>query len=248
MSKNTIKVSHNHSEFKILQGNRQTKKAHINKLISAFRENTEAIQYNPILVNERMEIIDGQHRYNALKELDAPIYFIQQPGLTIEDAHKLNSLVKTWGPDDYAHAYSENGNKHYTIYLRFRQEYPKIGFNVLIRYLAGFGSTPTTDMFRNGNFKVKSIRESKENLDKLITCGDLYSDYRRKGFGEALLIALNTKNFKFEWFLNRLASQRAKKILQPFDTKGNYLRAIEELYNYNLTEKNQVFFSTQLTK
>lgn len=246
MSTDTIKVSHDLSQFKTLKGNRQIKRAHVNRLRSAYSENTEAIQYNPILVNEKLEIIDGQHRFEALKELEAPVYYIEQPGLTIEDAQKLNSLVKTWGPNDYAHAYAENGNQHYLTFLKFREQYPKIGFNVLTRYLAGYGVTPTTEMFRNGTFKVGSVKKATENLDKLLECGVHYQDYRRKGFGEALLVALNTKGFDFEWFLNRLQQPKAKEILMPFDTKGEYLRAIEKLYNYNALEKNHIFFSTKV--
>lgn len=246
MSNETIKMSYDFGQFKTLQGNRQIKRAHVNRLRSAFSENTEAIRYNPILVNEKMEIIDGQHRFEALKELENPIYYIEEPGLDIKDAQKMNSLVKTWTPTDYAHAYSENGNQNYKIYLDFAGAYPKIVFTVLIRYLAGYGKTPTTEMFRNGIFKVGSVRKAQKDLDKLMECGEHYEEYRRKGFGEALQTALNTPGFDFEVFVKHLDYRVASEILKPYDTKGNYLRAIEQLYNYNLPEGKHVFFSTQV--
>jgi len=240
-----IQSSVDYSKFKTIRGNRDINKAHINRLVGAYKENTEAIKYNPILVNEDWQVIDGQHRLEALKILELPVYFIEHTGLKLEDAQKLNSLVKTWTPKDYAHSYAENGSTDYKVYLNVVENYP-FGHNIIVAYLAGSGVFPTVTMFRNGLFRVGDLKDAEKNLGRLMECQEYYVDYKRKGFAEAILVALNTPKFDWKWFLTRLETPFAKQTLLPFDSKGAYLRAIEEIYNYNCLSNKQIYFSTKV--
>lgn len=42
--------------------------------------------YSPIIVSEDFRIIDGQHRFEACKELGFPIYFLVMPSKNAERA------------------------------------------------------------------------------------------------------------------------------------------------------------------
>lgn len=46
----------------------------------------------PILVNENFEIIDGNHRFEACKSLQVPIWYILSEGYGIEQAQALKFL------------------------------------------------------------------------------------------------------------------------------------------------------------
>jgi len=241
MANNTIQATTNYSLFKELTGNRHTNQAHINKLKSEFSENTEAVKYTPILVNEKMEIIDGQHRKKALEELGLPVHYIMQEGLELKDAQKLNSMMKNWGPRDWAESYAKLGNPHYIQFVALMEDY-KLPFNVLTKYASGYGTYPNTNMFRNGSFKIGDLKKARDQLDFLVSTGAYYSDYRRKGYGEALLIMLNNPKFDRERFTTALTSNYAKKKIQPFDTMPEYLKVLTLVYNHGLIEKNRIMF------
>ena len=67
-----------YEQFGKLKGNRNINEAQV----IGIRNSIEKIGYQPvpILVNERLEVIDGQHRLEAARTLGIPIYFIIQKG------------------------------------------------------------------------------------------------------------------------------------------------------------------------
>ena len=50
-----------YDKFKLLEENRTVSKSHVNKLKIAIGDNPNIMRAQPILVNEDMEVIDGQH-------------------------------------------------------------------------------------------------------------------------------------------------------------------------------------------
>lgn len=51
----------------------------------------------PILVNEKLQIIDGQHRFTALKELGFPVEFIIDEGIGVKECRAINEDNGTHG-------------------------------------------------------------------------------------------------------------------------------------------------------
>ena len=76
----------NYDKFKIIDGNRPIE--HAKKIVESIKE--IGMLWQPVLVNERFEIIDGQGRYLASKTLGKKILYVVQPGLTIKHARCLN--------------------------------------------------------------------------------------------------------------------------------------------------------------
>ena len=70
---NQVQTSSDYAKFKTLIGNRKPNELHIKRLISSFKER---YLFSPILVNEKMQIIDGQHRFLSAKELNLPINYL----------------------------------------------------------------------------------------------------------------------------------------------------------------------------
>ena len=63
--------------FKPIDGNRNKNLLHINRLKKSISEN---YLFTVIIVNENYEIIDGQHRFECIKELELPLYYITCKG------------------------------------------------------------------------------------------------------------------------------------------------------------------------
>lgn len=115
-----IATSTNYDKFKLLDGNRTIKPSHVQKLVYSMTNKYIAV---PVIVNERNQIIDGQHRIAACRELKKPFHYIQIDGLSLRDVQILNSSSKNWSLNDYMNSYIDLGNKNYSLYRRFDLDY-----------------------------------------------------------------------------------------------------------------------------
>ena len=76
-----------YGQFKYIKGNRELVEAHVRKLSDQISKKDFQI---PIIVNEKMEVCEGQHRLEAYKSLGMPITYMIIAGLEIQDIIKLN--------------------------------------------------------------------------------------------------------------------------------------------------------------
>lgn len=94
-----IKQTTDYSLFKKLEGNRDVKKK--NSLVKSIQE-MDLTMYNPIIVSDKFKIVDGQHRFEACKELGKPIYFIVIPSQIAEKAMIiLNRNQSQWRSEQF---------------------------------------------------------------------------------------------------------------------------------------------------
>lgn len=99
----------NYNLFKYLKGNRKVK--YSKKLEIAAIEVGFLYQ---VLVNEKMEIIDGQNRLEVCKRLGMPVRFEIKKGAGDKEVESLNTTATKWTLRDYIEHYSEAGNEEYT--------------------------------------------------------------------------------------------------------------------------------------
>lgn len=92
-----IFVTDDYSVFKLMNGNRSFdhKRAIVNSV-----KRVGHIP-SPIICNEKMEVVDGQGRLAAFKELKLPVYYIVIQGLGIEECISMNISQSNWTTLDY---------------------------------------------------------------------------------------------------------------------------------------------------
>ena len=78
---NKVYKTNDLSIFKQIGGNRVPNLQHIKRLSQSI--SVYGMKCNPILVNEQMEVIDGQHRLAAAKEANSFVYFVVVKGLSL---------------------------------------------------------------------------------------------------------------------------------------------------------------------
>ena len=76
-----------YTKFRKLPDNRDVLSNRLTKLEASLSE--RAI-LNPIIVNEKMQIIDGQGRYEALKRMGKPIQYVVAKGANSDDCKRMN--------------------------------------------------------------------------------------------------------------------------------------------------------------
>ena len=101
-----------YSIFKKVKQNRIIDMKHVAKLADSIKEKDKRIDF-PIIVNNNMEIIEGQHRFEACKLLNLSVYYIFAISMSIDDISRIITINKKWNMEDYLHQYSENGNENY---------------------------------------------------------------------------------------------------------------------------------------
>lgn len=223
--------------FSHLEGNRSINKQHVNRLIESMQE-----QYlvSPIIVNNKYEIIDGQHRFEAVKELGLPLLYIMVKNYGLEEVQRFNSNQKNFSYEDFANGYIDLGNEDYKILKEFREKY-KLDWGVSIALLSNqlYRSGGDSQKFKDGNFKVKSLKKATELADKLQDILVQYPDHR-KYFVYALMKMMAIPGYDHRHFLGKLKYLSVK--LVKCNSIEDYLKIMEMIYNYKSRGETLRFF------
>lgn len=219
--------------FKSIDGNRNKNLMHINRLKKSMQYN---YLFTVIIVNENYEIIDGQHRFEVIKELNLPLRYIICEGYGLTEVHILNANSKTWNSDDYLEGYCNLGYKDYLLYKEFQDKY-NFGHNECLSILSGITSAKTDNrkLFYEGKFKILNYLDACNVADKIEIVGQYYAGYNRRSFIFALYSLLKNKNFEFTEFIQKLKIQQGALI--DCVNISQYVALIEEIYNFRRREK-----------
>ena len=101
----------NYSMFKSMEGNRAVTDGRVTKIVESI--NKVGYVLSPILVNEKMEVIDGQGRLSALERLKLPVHYMIQEGVGINECIQMNIHQSNWALSDFVTSYAIRGNEHY---------------------------------------------------------------------------------------------------------------------------------------
>lgn len=114
-----VYMTTDYKKFKRLLGNRDVSEQRIKRIIESIQQ--IGFLNSAIIVNERMEVIDGQARLEALKRLKLPVYYCSHNGAGINECLLLNQKQKNWSCDDYCKSYMEQGNENYHKLMAFNK-------------------------------------------------------------------------------------------------------------------------------
>lgn len=232
---NKIEMTEDYEMFKYLLGNRKVDQAHVQRLVKAMRAND---LFTPIIVNSKMEIIDGQHRLEARRQLKyiVPYYVVGDYGL--EDVQALNSQQKNWTISDYTESYITLGKKDYITYKWFKERY-KLTHTVCLALLGEeedtMGDKKLSLLFTSGAFKVKDLERAKQKAGLLERIAPHFENYRDRSFVNAFFELANKKIFDVEKFIRRLETHPG--LMEKRSTKDQYIDEIEKAYNYRSQNK-----------
>ena len=148
-----VRSTRDYSMFKTMNSNRQVNLSHVKNLMKSMSEN--GLLINPIIVNEKYQVIDGQHRLRACVDLDLPIYYLIAKDYNIKEVHALNLNQKNWSNQDYLEAYANDGNVNYQRMLEFQRENKNFNFNSIMNFITGVSGFHLKDSHWDGARKGK---------------------------------------------------------------------------------------------
>jgi hypothetical protein len=192
----TVEVffTNDYSRFKMINGNRQLNEVKINRIIRDIEDGIDVLKYYPIQVSEknnRLEIVDGQHRFYICKKLKRPVYYILlKEDRRLTDIAKINSNTEKWATKDFINCYVQLGNKHYQQLQDFMDQY---GFNASVSMRLLYFGDPGTELrtvnisqiFHRGEFEVKFLQEAID-IAELCKSFESFPSWQSKHFIQAI--------------------------------------------------------------
>ena len=126
--------------FKRLEGNRDVLASRVNKIRKSIQK--YGYIYNPIVVNEKYEIVDGQGRFEALRTEGLPIDFVIAHGAGLNECVALNASGTIWTMKDYIASYCEQGNENYIRMRDLMNDFPELPTAISILLITGLSAVP----------------------------------------------------------------------------------------------------------
>lgn len=156
------------NQFKPIPGNRTIKDLHVKHLMSALLKRNE-LHLNPLVVTSDMEVVDGNHRLVAARNLGLSVYYIIDDNYDPEKLMMFNNVNLKWQFKDYLKFYMEQGNEDYLKFNEFMQE---VGFSitVLMEWM-DYHPRKAQISFKEGRLKFrldKNLLEALTNTKRLI--------------------------------------------------------------------------------
>lgn len=235
--KTKIEVSKDYDKFKFVHGNRPVDERHVKKLVNSMKENYIP---TPIIINKKNEIVDGQHRYLACKQLGLDVYYYRNE-INLTGLRQINQHSKNWTLDDFLDSYVQLENRTdkvgpYTIFKHFKKttRFP----NAVCLMMLTDNRGAHTEQFKQGLFTIPSgqYETAQKQAKMIIESGNYYQGYKRRSYVVAMLVLFKDPEFKFKKFIKKLEMNRSK--LFHCTNTEDYLDAIEKLYSWG--DKNKI--------
>lgn len=239
---NKVFETTNYDMFSRIKGNRLIDESNLRKIKYSIKEKNLDI---PIIINEKGQIIDGQHRLEVWKDLRLPVKFIVNEGYSLEDVQRANMTGKQWSINDKLNLYIAQDLKSYENILEIKDKY-KIPVMSILNIYAKASGIPLSEMkylFEHGRFNSSA----QEYVDVFIKQLHDFSDYvniRKNSFITAFLeLSFIKEPFKYDHFIMLNKIPKYGRALMHVVTKGQYLDILcNNIYSLGLT-KNKICYN-----
>jgi hypothetical protein len=225
-----------YTKFSFSHSNRVVIDNHVKALVKSLKQK-DIGESCPILVDDKLEIVDGQHRFHARKQLGLPIYYTIIRDYDQLDLILLNQYNKRWSMDDYVHTYASRGLKDYINIEADLKSFNIPNFNTMTCLLYGRRLIKSeTNALKSGKFTYtpdlrNQFRTSVAEL-QAFSGFPKYKDYR---FITAYARIRKLEGYDFKMMQRQIASYLST--ITPQTSQEGYFDAMIRLYNYNRPAK-----------
>lgn len=233
-----VKKTKDFSIFRKLVGNRGVNTAHVTSLVNSMKKEN-LLPLRPILVNESMEVIDGQHRLEAAKELGLEIYYLVVSKTGASQVARINSNQKNWKAKDYLELYVEAFSSPEYIKLKSFMTKYDFDLNTALSFLSyAIKKQEKREEFQSGDFIYPENEEEIINLlSKYTSLVNLLKHHDVKPtvafsslvFINSFIRFVNSKKISWEVFWKKAESNWVK-IGKRYNS-DQYIEMLLEVYN-----------------
>ncbi len=233
----------NYAAFSHLAENRDLNESHVHTLMESFQK--DGYLFTIIYVNEKIEIVDGQHRFEAAKRKHLPIYFIVLKGWGITEVGILNVNSRNWSAEDFMNMHAKSGNPSY---VRFKEFYDKHEFDITTAQLIILGrrlkSSRNDNDFNSGHMKIdnSTITRAFIKARKIAELKDFHPHgWKTRSCVDSLLKLLNTKGYDHGHMIEQLRKYPITMLMEARSLRTEeYVNLFVDKYNFRKKDKIEV--------
>jgi hypothetical protein len=226
------------NQFKVLDGNRPVNPAHVKRLVDSIKSNGYLL--NPIIVNKHNEIIDGQHRLQAVKECSSHIWVLIDPEAKLKDAVVYNANSSDWSTKDYLNSYCDLGFENYIILRNFYNANNDFSLGNCME-LTGKPSNGRNKDFIDGLYKYRPDNCAEYIFTGIRKIIHLIPEAKQSNYLRAIEICLNNPQFDLNVFIKKVMNYSSEY------RKNSHLNIIianiEHIYNFRNHGKSRIILS-----
>lgn len=226
-----------YDDFNFLEENRGISDNHVANLIKSLNKGYEM---PPIIVDEDMNVIDGQHRLTAHKKASKPVRFVIQQNIKDDTLQRANTDISKWRNNDHLMYHVKKKNENYIKLLEY------------ITYAEVTITTGMSILGKSSDSKVKTkARVLQEGLFTVTNEHDAYN------FANEILlrVRMDSPSNKIVSAMKQLydAGLDNKRLVASINAVEDELQLINKIpdiskaiiktYNRNLNRSEQVNYS-----
>ena len=229
------------TQFKKLKGSRKVNPTSLRRLINSITQN--GFLDNPIIVNESMEVIDGNARLEAARRLKSELCFLVKSGYGFQEHVEMNVNVANWKLHNFAKSYAQRGYQDYIDLNKFLEENSEFSLTNCLSLLSNTSGFNQGDSFRLGTWKIKDYDTAQYNVDFLRTIKQhIGKIYFRERFVTAFISCTKNENFKYTEFRDNLSNKKVQGLFNEDAklTSKQYIGLIQDTVNASRTRANKI--------
>jgi len=237
-----IYTTDDYSLFKHYDFNRPVDMKHAKQLSIMMQTVIDLHPYMPIVVNSDMYIIDGQHRLEARKLIEAPVYYTIAPEVNIYIISKINRLNKKWTLSECIENYARNEVGDFKDFVLWCKEN---GWSYMIGLeIIGHGDANYRNKLMDQGQLSFQLNKDIHDLADLVSYmfyGDIKVTRQGiKSYIRALKLVTKQRRFNKRRWMTKYRQVNGKLI--PQSTNAGTIKELERVYNFRLTG-NEEFVS-----
>ena len=238
-----VQSTRDYTSIKKTSGNRSIDPANVAAIKESMKEEQLIV---PAIVNEYMELIDGQHRLTACAELGLPFYYIVVVGYTLRHVQQINANAHNWSTQDYLESFVERydmGEKEFTRYKELSGLMAEFSIPLAT-------ARALSDIYYTLNFRKKAFEKGtfvfrdKNTFRRLASILTMFKEkaptrWKTKDFAMVVAKLATVPTFNLTQLENALPKIDAEYYRSARDTKTT-TTAILNMYNKDKREVNKI--------
>lgn len=193
----------------------------------------------PIIVNRRMQVVDGQHRFQALKELGMPInYIVSYNWRTDEDTATMNNTQDSWNTINWVEFRISQGNQKAKDAMELARNYEmltegKMTINTALEMMFTKKGISIKTAFKDDCYDFDN--ELGNEVFQIVSIIAEYPSDMKNPYNQKLVRAIKFLKNDLGYVNKKAIARMAKKnLITVYNNENQMAKYIKKIYNQAL--------------
>lgn len=238
-----VQLTDRYNKFRHMQGNREINERNVLRIMDSIKK----IGWipNPILVTPKLEVIDGQHRLEALKRLNLPVEYIVIDGATADVVREMNDKQFRWKAEDFSRSFAEEGRTSYQFVTHLAKKYDVTSAIVM----RAANKERRVEKWNSGEllFTADDYHNADEKLAQYKELEKAFEAHRKHGAAFICGVFFLIENGYNLTEIGKSERKNGDSTVRFYNVKM-FLEYVEKIYNYRRPQESRIYPMTEFKK